>query len=156
MLHRFTLLKPGAKRPTVGDPNPGVNGNVSPTKTVEAGWNPLDLFFSSGLLVAKCDICMKRIGWKPVLECDDCGLRSVILTRCCVSFKTLLIVSCPQDPCQMWGSSAHGLRFATSDQTEYLAIRIAVIPSKTERQIYIVSRKMITHGIPGLYNYHAS
>jgi LIM domain kinase 1 len=46
-------------------------------RTVEAGWNPLDLFFSSGLLMAKCDICVKRIGWKPVLECDDCGLRLV-------------------------------------------------------------------------------
>lgn len=47
-------------------------------RTVEAGWNPLDLFFSSGLLVAKCDMCMKRLGWRPVLECDDCGLRTHI------------------------------------------------------------------------------
>ncbi|KAF7966756.1 hypothetical protein HWV62_37213, partial [Athelia sp. TMB] len=74
MVHRFTLLRPGAKRPTVA--SSAANGSASPPKTVEQGWNPLDIFFSSGLLVAKCDICMKRIGWKPVLECDDCGLRS--------------------------------------------------------------------------------
>ncbi|KZP30105.1 kinase-like protein [Athelia psychrophila] len=72
-LHRFTLLRPGAKRPVGGNTSAG---SASPPKAAEPGWNPLDLFFSSGLLVAKCDICMKRIGWKPVLECDDCGLRT--------------------------------------------------------------------------------
>ncbi|KAF9238339.1 kinase-like domain-containing protein [Melanogaster broomeanus] len=66
MLHRFTLIRPGAKR----------SGLTTPARYVEGGWNPLELFFSSGLLVQKCDICMKRIGWKPVLECDDCGLRA--------------------------------------------------------------------------------
>ena len=76
MVHRFTLLKPGAKRPAATATN-GL-GSASMIKTVEAGWNPLDLFFSSALLVTKCDICMKRLGWKPVLECDDCGLRFVL------------------------------------------------------------------------------
>ncbi|KIJ18167.1 hypothetical protein PAXINDRAFT_167426 [Paxillus involutus ATCC 200175] len=66
MLHRFTLIRPGAKR----------SGSSSPARHTDGGWNPLDLFFSSGLLVQKCDICVKRIGWKPVLECDDCGLRA--------------------------------------------------------------------------------
>ncbi|KAH7924436.1 kinase-like protein [Leucogyrophana mollusca] len=67
LLHRFTLLRPGTKR---------TSGSTSPTRHAEGGWNPLELFFSSGLLVQKCDICAKRIGWKPVLECDDCGLRA--------------------------------------------------------------------------------
>ena len=65
-IHRFTLLRPGAKR---------TNGSISPTRHADGGWHPLELIFSSGLLVQKCDICFKRIGWKPVLECDDCGLR---------------------------------------------------------------------------------
>ncbi|KAJ7620574.1 kinase-like domain-containing protein [Mycena polygramma] len=77
LVHRFSLLKPGAKPKKSGS-----NGTVSPTGSggngEGSGWNPLDLFFSSGLLVAKCDICMKRLGWKPVLECDDCGLRAHI------------------------------------------------------------------------------
>lgn len=69
LVHRFTLLKPGTKRSS---------GNVSPPQRShagEGGWNPFELIFTSGLLTAKCDICTKRIGWKPVLECDDCGLR---------------------------------------------------------------------------------
>ncbi|KAF8584461.1 kinase-like protein [Ramaria rubella] len=53
LLHRFTLIKPGAKPHLI-------------------------FFFSSGLLVARCDLCTKRLGWKPVLECDDCGLRTHI------------------------------------------------------------------------------
>jgi LIM domain kinase 1 len=79
LVHRFSLLKPGAKPRKAGS-----NGTVSPTGSSgnghgeASGWNPLDLFFSSGLLVAKCDICAKRLGWKPVLECDDCGLRAHI------------------------------------------------------------------------------
>lgn len=69
LVHRFTLLKPGTKRSTdsaspLQRPPPG-----------EVGWNPFELIFTSGLLTAKCDVCTKRIGWKPVLECDDCGLR---------------------------------------------------------------------------------
>ncbi|KAJ7656676.1 kinase-like domain-containing protein [Mycena rosella] len=75
LVHRFSLLKPGAKPKKSGS-----NGTVSPTGSggngEVSGWNPLELFFSSGLLVAKCDICAKRLGWKPVLECDDCGLRA--------------------------------------------------------------------------------
>lgn len=70
LVHRFTLLKPGTKRSS---------GNVSPPRRSppgEAGWNPFERIFTSGLLTAKCDICTKRIGWKPVLECDDCGLRA--------------------------------------------------------------------------------
>ena len=69
LVHRFTLMKPGAKRSS---------GNISPTRRPppgEVGWNPFERIFSSGLLTVKCDVCTKRIGWKPVLECDDCGLR---------------------------------------------------------------------------------
>ncbi|KAF7320919.1 TKL/LISK/LISK-DD1 protein kinase [Mycena chlorophos] len=76
LVHRFTLIKPGAKPKKIGS-----KGSVSPTSSggnETSGWNPLDLFFSSGLLVSKCDICLKRLGWKPILECDDCGLRAHI------------------------------------------------------------------------------
>ncbi|KAK7035375.1 hypothetical protein VNI00_011906 [Paramarasmius palmivorus] len=79
LVHRFTLIKPGAK-PT----KKSNSGTISPPEVAAApaagmaGWNPFDLFFSSGLLVQKCDICMKRLGWKPVLECDDCGLKAHI------------------------------------------------------------------------------
>lgn len=76
MVHRFTLIKPGAKR-TTGQTQSASPGASPKASGDAAGWNPLDLLFSSGLLVAKCDICAKRLGWKPVLECDDCGLRSV-------------------------------------------------------------------------------
>ncbi|KAF9529035.1 kinase-like domain-containing protein [Crepidotus variabilis] len=70
LVHRFTLLKPGKQKRN--------SGSISPTHhdNANAGWNPLDMLFSSGLLVGKCDMCNKRIGWKPVLECDDCGLRT--------------------------------------------------------------------------------
>jgi hypothetical protein len=74
MLHRFTLIKPGAsgkKLPT--GVSQGITSSASHGPS-EAGWSPFDFFFSSGL-VAKCDLCHKRLGWKPVLECDDCGLR---------------------------------------------------------------------------------
>ncbi|KAI0049734.1 kinase-like protein [Auriscalpium vulgare] len=63
LVHRFTLIKPGAKS----------------LSAAEGSWGPLDFFFSSGLLGgAKCDICAKRLGRKAVLECDDCGLRAHI------------------------------------------------------------------------------
>jgi LIM domain kinase 1 len=88
LVHRFTLIKPGVKKTSVGGigarngspPSAGRlhsrgNGNVGSQEPHVVGWNPLDLFFSSGLLGAKCDLCLKRLGWKPVLECDDCGLR---------------------------------------------------------------------------------
>lgn len=80
LVHRFTLLKPGAKRD--GPSGPGDGGTAA-----TASWNPLELFFSSGLLMVKCDLCGKRLGWKPVLECDDCGLRFVII---CASAYTLI------------------------------------------------------------------
>ena len=76
MLHRFTLLKPGVKRSHTA-PLPGDRSrSTSPVRTSsESLWNPLEFIFSSALLGAKCDVCFKRLGWKPVLECDDCGLR---------------------------------------------------------------------------------
>ncbi|KAF8321165.1 hypothetical protein DL93DRAFT_2072900 [Clavulina sp. PMI_390] len=38
-------------------------------------WSPIDMFFGSALGTgAKCDLCSKRLGWKPCLECDDCNL----------------------------------------------------------------------------------
>ncbi|KAK7440044.1 hypothetical protein VKT23_017295 [Stygiomarasmius scandens] len=80
MVHRFTLLKPGAKprrSSNSGTSSPTNAANGSGSGGVETTtWNPFDLFFASGLLVAKCDICLKRLGWKPVLECDDCGLKA--------------------------------------------------------------------------------
>ncbi|TFK69802.1 TKL/LISK/LISK-DD1 protein kinase [Pluteus cervinus] len=71
MVHRFTLLKPGGKPKRS-------SGTISPPSNSQDGaaWKTLEMFFSSGLLVSKCDLCSKRIGWKPVLECDDCGLRA--------------------------------------------------------------------------------
>ncbi|KAG7087552.1 hypothetical protein E1B28_013508 [Marasmius oreades] len=75
LVHRFTLIKPGAKPKKSSG-----SGTFSPPDSAAAvaiaGWNPFELFFSSGLLVQKCDICFKRLGWKPVLECDDCGLKA--------------------------------------------------------------------------------
>ncbi len=76
MVHRFTLLKPGAKPKKNSISGTGA---LTPTGSAETTWNPLDLIFSSGLLVAKCDVCAKRLGWKPVLECDDCGMKWVFL-----------------------------------------------------------------------------
>ncbi|KAL0573956.1 hypothetical protein V5O48_007997 [Marasmius crinis-equi] len=77
LVHRFTLIKPGAKPKK---PSGSASGTSSPPDgaavAAMVGWNPFDLFFSSGLLVQKCDICLKRLGWKPVLECDDCGLKA--------------------------------------------------------------------------------
>uniref|UniRef100_A0A8H8CFV5 Kinase-like protein n=1 Tax=Psilocybe cubensis TaxID=181762 RepID=A0A8H8CFV5_PSICU len=94
LVHRFTLLKPGAKQkrhsgsgpgspPLGGAANGNGNGNGGgggggggAAAPETSGWNPLEILFSSGLLVGKCDLCNKRLGWKPVLECDDCGLRT--------------------------------------------------------------------------------
>ena len=82
LVHRFTLLKPGKSRRNSGSVSPtgrgGKVGSPEPTAISAAtGWNPFEMFFSSGLLIGKCDLCNKRLGWKPVLECDDCGLRYV-------------------------------------------------------------------------------
>ncbi|KAK0185387.1 hypothetical protein F5146DRAFT_1165054 [Armillaria mellea] len=54
-----------------------ISGTISPPGEAVT-WNPLDLIFSSGLFVAKYDVCMEWLGWKPVLECDDCGLKAHI------------------------------------------------------------------------------
>ncbi|KIK09446.1 hypothetical protein K443DRAFT_671349 [Laccaria amethystina LaAM-08-1] len=51
------------------------SGVVSPPEAT-SGSNPLEIFFSSGSFVSKCDLCAKGFGWKPMLECDDCGLRT--------------------------------------------------------------------------------
>lgn len=82
LIHRFTLIKPGVKRQTYGH---AVARVASPVKADEPSspsgelWTPFGFFFSSAL-AAKCDLCGKRLGWKPVLECDDCGLRYVFPT----------------------------------------------------------------------------
>ncbi|KAK0463124.1 kinase-like domain-containing protein [Desarmillaria tabescens] len=73
LVHRFTLLKPGGAKPKKNS----ISGTISPPGEAVT-WNPLDLIFSSGLFVAKCDVCTKRLGWKPILECDDCGLKAHI------------------------------------------------------------------------------
>jgi LIM domain kinase 1 len=82
LVHRFTLLKLGKPRRNSGSVSPtsrGKAGNPEPTAvSAGTGWNPFEMFFSSGLLIGKCDLCNKRLGgWKPVLECDDCGFRYV-------------------------------------------------------------------------------
>ncbi|KAI0087607.1 kinase-like protein [Irpex rosettiformis] len=78
LVHRFSLLKPtGNRRASMNNEPRG--GTASPPKQgQEGGWSPLDFIFHSTLLGAKCDVCGKRLGWKPVLECDDCGLRAHI------------------------------------------------------------------------------
>ncbi|GJF00384.1 kinase-like protein [Phanerochaete sordida] len=82
LVHRFTLLRPGGRRAsasTGGVPtNEPRSGTASPTRGEAAGWSPLDFLFSSTLLGSKCDVCAKRLGWKPLLECDDCGMRAHI------------------------------------------------------------------------------
>lgn len=81
--HRFTLIKPGKDNKRSGSVSP-TSGQGSESVTAVASntsspaWTPLDFFFFSGGLnafSAKCDACGKRLGWKPILECDDCGLR---------------------------------------------------------------------------------
>ncbi|EJD54318.1 kinase-like protein [Auricularia subglabra TFB-10046 SS5] len=72
MLHRFTLIRPGRKGSTTGSTS---TSSSTPTKSE---WNPLEFLFGlgTGSAGAKCDLCTKRLGWRPVLECDDCGLRA--------------------------------------------------------------------------------
>lgn len=84
-IHRFTIIKPGSisspksKSPTRSPSRGNASGRSSGDARIPAqlgmGWSPFHLFFASGLLVARCDLCGQRLGWKPVLECDDCGLR---------------------------------------------------------------------------------
>lgn len=81
LIHRFTLIKPGVKRhghpqgPRVGSPAKGEREEPSSPGDGQLR-SPFGFFFSSAI-AAKCDLCAKRLGWKPVLECDDCGLRRV-------------------------------------------------------------------------------
>lgn len=100
LVHRFTLLKPGVKR-AAGPPPGDRSRSTSPVRTSsESLWNPLEFIFSSALLGAKCDVCFKRLGWKPVLECDDCGLRSVSLAFLDLLNRTYIDFS--QRTYQMW------------------------------------------------------
>jgi LIM domain kinase 1 len=101
MLHRFTLIKPGASGKKLP---PGVSQGITSSASQgpsEAGWSPFDFFFSSGL-VAKCDLCHKRLGWKPVLECDDCGLRCVTSPCSSKSRRWFADGSLQQDSHQVW------------------------------------------------------
>ncbi|CAE6451382.1 unnamed protein product [Rhizoctonia solani] len=81
LIHRFTLIKPGSTRRGSISMSPTSNSRgISPPPPDSApGWSPFEFFFGSGYS-AKCDLCMKRLGWgwKPVLECDDCGMRAHI------------------------------------------------------------------------------
>ncbi|KAF9514060.1 hypothetical protein BS47DRAFT_1454752 [Hydnum rufescens UP504] len=72
-LHRFSLVKSGGAKKQLAT---SVFGTAAPPAAT-GGWSPLDIFFGNGWdLGARCDICTKRLGWKPVLECDDCGLKT--------------------------------------------------------------------------------
>ncbi|KAG8769246.1 hypothetical protein FRC12_005081 [Ceratobasidium sp. 428] len=86
LIHRFTLIKPGSARKGSISASPSVvnGGGTSPPPDQTPGWSPFEFFFSSGL-GAKCDLCGKRLGWgwKPVFECDDCGMRTHV--RCAES-----------------------------------------------------------------------
>ena len=74
--HRMNSPTKGGER--VGSPSKGDRDEPSsPSGSGEGQIWPVGLFFSSAI-AARCDICTKRLGWKPVLECDDCGLRQVL------------------------------------------------------------------------------
>jgi len=89
MFHRFTMIKPASKQQSVGAITTirhGSKGGVS--KRYSIGWSPFYFFLgrtrkqsNSGSSMpaqsTKCDLCGKRLGlgYKTVLECDDCGLR---------------------------------------------------------------------------------
>ena len=77
-IHRFTLIKVGAKRDSMGEmPKYKLNPDAASSSANGNGeqmWSPFGFFFSNALS-AKCDLCGKRLGRKPVLECDDCGMR---------------------------------------------------------------------------------
>ncbi|CAE6360921.1 unnamed protein product [Rhizoctonia solani] len=81
LIHRFTLIKPGSTRrgSVTIPPTSNGRGPSPPPPDSAPGWSPFEFFFGSGYN-AKCDLCMKRLGWgwKPVLECDDCGMRAHI------------------------------------------------------------------------------
>ncbi|KZV99260.1 kinase-like protein [Exidia glandulosa HHB12029] len=70
-LHRFTLIRPGRKSTASGN-------STSSSTPSRSEWNPLEFLFGlgTGTAGAKCDLCSKRLGFRPLLECDDCGLRA--------------------------------------------------------------------------------
>jgi LIM domain kinase 1 len=71
-IHRFTLHKLGKKQSVTGIDSL-LEG--SPSNGIRS-WSPFEFFFGNALGTGgKCDLCGKRLGWKPSLECDDCGLR---------------------------------------------------------------------------------
>ncbi|KAG8747370.1 hypothetical protein FRC11_012403, partial [Ceratobasidium sp. 423] len=63
-IHRFTLIKPGSTRKGSAPTSPTSNGRgASPPPPDSApAWSPFEFFFGSGYS-AKCDLCMKRLGW---------------------------------------------------------------------------------------------
>jgi LIM domain kinase 1 len=92
MYHRFTMIKPGSKRHSVGitSTRPVPKGGVNKRQSLIDGlsWSPIEFLLgrsrkqgipgaSTPALSTKCDLCGKRLGlgYKTVLECDDCGLR---------------------------------------------------------------------------------
>lgn len=90
-LHRFTLVKPGAKRLPANTTTPGSKSDV-PSKG-PGPWSPFQLLFSSGLLVTRCDVCGQRLGWKSSLECDDCGLKYVTFLSSNLEYSILYLSS---------------------------------------------------------------
>jgi hypothetical protein len=64
----------------VAPPNPELPPRVHRFSLMKGGpWSPLEMIFGSALGTgAKCDLCSKRLGWKPCLECDDCSLTLVV------------------------------------------------------------------------------
>jgi LIM domain kinase 1 len=111
MFHRFTMIKPGAgpgtRRQSVGvfAPSASRSDNHIVGKRHSIVWSPFDFFLgrtrkhshgSSGSTTptssstsgqvhvsTRCDLCGKRlgVGYKIVLECDDCGLRCVVFLQ---------------------------------------------------------------------------
>jgi len=93
MYHRFTMIKPGSKRHSVGIlpvTRPSPKGGIGKRHSIVDGlsWGPFDFFLgrarkqsTSGASTptpsTKCDLCGKRLGlgYKTILECDDCGIR---------------------------------------------------------------------------------
>lgn len=81
LYHRFTLVKNGTRRPSLSKLKTASGCDVRPQDTVpdsqpRAGASsmlPPALMLATAL--AKCQVCNKRIGWKPFLDCDDCPYR---------------------------------------------------------------------------------
>ena len=94
LFHRFTLIKPGAKQKRnsgsgSGSASPNSHSSnhkdgIGSSHSEGVGWNPFGNpfdFFASGFTLTKCDLCGKRLGWKPLLQCDDCGIKCVSFFR---------------------------------------------------------------------------